>query len=573
MIKPIFTFALFILCSLSFRAQQMKTPYEKGNSNQTTTYSEMNQFFDELGKRHKTIKVETLGEDDNGEPIKLVLYSADGNFNLQRHDKSVLLINNGIHPGEPDGIDASMMMLRDFAEGKLTGPKNIIIANIAAYNIGGMLNRSSYSRANQNGPEQYGFRGNARNYDLNRDFIKADSKNAVSFQKILHYTKPIYFIDNHVSNGADYQYTFTYISTNRNRLGEPLGSFLHEEMQPAILKKLTEKNILHVPYVNIHGDTPDAGFAAFMDTPRYATGYTSLFNIPGTVVETHMLKPYDTRVAVTKEYMLSTIDYLEKNREKIRAKQKENLINFQQNLKYPIQWKVDSTRSSKFDFKGFEAGYKPSEISGAPRLYYDRSKPFSKKISFYNTYEVVKTIDIPRFYVVPQSEWQVIEHLKRNNIELKPLHADSLVAAQVYYIDDFQTVKSPYEGHYLHFDTRVKTSSEQLRLRKGDYLISTKQNGIHYLLETLEPEAVDSFFNWNFFDAILGQKEYYSPYVFEDTAAELFRKNPSLKKEFEKRKATDAAFAKNPAAQLDWVYKNSAYFEKTLRRYPIYRIL
>src|SRR5690606_21267390 len=130
----------------------------------------------------------------------------------------VILINNGIHPGEPDGIDATMMLMRDLATGKISA-KNLKIVAIEAYNISGMLRRGSYSRANQNGPEEYGFRGNARNYDLNRDFVKNDTKNSEAFQQIFQFFKPIYFIDNHVSNGADYQYLFTYISTNKERLG------------------------------------------------------------------------------------------------------------------------------------------------------------------------------------------------------------------------------------------------------------------------------------------------------------------------------------------------------------------
>src|SRR5690606_21017260 len=193
-----------------------------------------------------------------------------------------LLINNGIHPGEPDGIDATMMLMRDLATGKITIPKNVVVDAIASYNISGMLNRGSFSRANQNGPEEYGFRGNARNYDLNRDFIKTDTKNSRSFQQIFHWLKPDVFIDNHVSNGADYQYTFTYISTNKERLGDKLGSYLNNEMQKTLLRQLQKNGFLSVPYVNIHNDVPDTGFPVFMDSPRYATGYTSLFNVIGT---------------------------------------------------------------------------------------------------------------------------------------------------------------------------------------------------------------------------------------------------------------------------------------------------
>jgi hypothetical protein len=93
----------------------------------------------------------------------------------------------------------------------------------SSYNIGGALNRNSTSRANQDGPEVYGFRGNARNYDLNRDFIKSDTRNTKSFVEII--INADVFIDNHVSNGSDYQYKLTYIMTQHNKLGTVLGDF------------------------------------------------------------------------------------------------------------------------------------------------------------------------------------------------------------------------------------------------------------------------------------------------------------------------------------------------------------
>jgi hypothetical protein len=158
----------------------------------------------------------------------------------------VILINNGIHPGEPDGIDATMMLMRDLALGKIKIPQNTKVAAIEAYNISGMMRRGKFSRANQNGPEEYGFRGNARNFDLNRDFIKNDTENAKAFQEIFHWLEPIYFIDNHVSNGADYQYTFTYISTNKERLGSSLGTYFHKEMQPKLIENLEKDKILCV---------------------------------------------------------------------------------------------------------------------------------------------------------------------------------------------------------------------------------------------------------------------------------------------------------------------------------------
>ena len=558
---------LFLLSStILFSQNQFQTPYEKGNGNQSTTYSGMVKFYEDLDKNFKTISIENFGADDNGEPIKVVIFNNSKDKNIP-----TILINNGIHPGEPDGIDATMMMMRDYATGKIT-VKNLKIVAVEAYNISGMLRRGKFSRANQNGPEEYGFRGNVRNYDLNRDFIKNDTENAKAFQQIFQHFKPIYFIDNHVSNGADYQYLFTYISTNKERLGSNLGTYFNEKMQPEILQTLEKKGILTTPYVNIHGDSPDEGFPAFMDSPRYATGYTTLFNTMGTVAETHMLKPYQDRVRATYENMVSSINYTSKNAEEIQLKMAENLADYQPKMKYAIQWKLDSTKFQLIDFKGYEAGKKPSEVSGKPRLFYDQSKPFTRKVKFYDHYIPTKEIVIPSYYVIPKSEKKVLENLRRNNILMKEIQQDSAFSVQQYKISDYKTVKNPYEGHYAHYDTLVKSEPKNLKFKNGDYLVSTKQDGVKYLLETLEPEATDSFFNWNFFDAILGQKEYFSDYVFEDTAAELLKKDQVLKTAFELQKIGDPEFAKDGNKQLDWIYRHSDYFEGSVGLYPIYRI-
>ena len=293
-------FIKFILLLISTgllgqNSTQFLTPFEKGNGNQSTTYEECISFYKHLAATYPTIQITEKGLTDSGKPLHMVIFSENKNFDLTKQ-KAIVLINNGIHAGEPDGIDASMMLLRDFATSKTMVPKNTLVVVIPVYNIGGMLNRNSFSRANQNGPEQYGFRGNGRNYDLNRDFIKSDTKNSRSFQELFHQVNPDVFLDNHVSNGADYQYTFTCIATQHERLGTSLGNYFINEFYPDIVKNMNQKKIDVSPYVTVHGSTPDKGFEQFTDTPRYATGYTTLFNTLGFVPETHMLKSFKERV-------------------------------------------------------------------------------------------------------------------------------------------------------------------------------------------------------------------------------------------------------------------------------------
>lgn len=548
------------------------TPFEKGNGNQSTTYEDCIAFYQKLDAGFGTIRLIEKGLTDSGRPLHIVVFSANKNFSFAQQ-KAIILINNGIHPGEPDGIDASMQLLRDLATEAVKVPRNVMVVVIPVYNVDGMLNRNSTSRANQNGPEAYGFRGNGRNYDLNRDFIKSDTKNARSFQQLFGEIKPDIFIDNHVSNGADYQYTFTCIATQHERLGKTLGDYFTGEYYPAIVADMAKKKIDVAPYVNVHSTTPDKGYEQFTDTPRYATGYSTLFNALGFVPETHMLKPFADRVKATYAFLLSNIDYADSNWQKIKQKRNEANAAYKAGEPYPIAWSVDSTQVSMIGFRGYEGGYKPSGVSGKDRLFYDRTKPFTKQIPFYANHKATKWVTIPKYYAIAQSQWQVIDLLKLNNIIYRQMQKDTLIEAETYRIAGYETYKSPYEGHYAHYDTKVEKTNQKITLSKGDYLFTTDQPGVKYLLETLEPEAVDSFFNWNFFDTVLQQKEYFSAYVFEDMAAEILEKDKVLKAEFEARKTTDKTFAENAPAQLDWIYKRSAYYEKEHLRYPVYRIV
>lgn len=563
---------LFTTSIFSQKTVSLQTPFEKGNGNQSTTYDECIHYYQDLDANYSTIQMIEKGKTDSGKPLHIVLFSENKNFDVNQN-KAIVLVNNGIHPGEPDGIDASMMLMRDLATAKIKVPKNTMVVVIPVYNIDGMLNRNTSSRANQNGPEEYGFRGNARNFDLNRDFIKSDTKNSRSFQELYRSINPDVFLDNHVSNGADYQYTFTCIATQHERLGTTLGNYFINEFYPGIVQSMNQKKIDVVPYVNVHSTTPDKGFEQFTDTPRYATGYTTLFNTLGFVPETHMLKSFKERVKVTYEFMVSVINYTDANWQKIKDIRSESYNEYKAGTNYPIDWTIDSTKVSYIDFKGFEGKNKPSDISGKDRLFYDRSKPFTKKIPFYGNYKPSKFVSVPKSYAIPQSQWQVIDLLKLNKIDYTQLKNDTIIEVESYKIDSYQTSKSPYEGHYGHYNTKVSKRTEKLKFVAGDFVFSTKQPAAKYLLETLEPEAVDSYFNWNFFDAILQQKEYFSAYVFEDVAKELLDINPILKAEFDAKKQSDKAFSDSGSAQLDWIYRHSDYYEKSHLQYPVYRIV
>ncbi|MFH6768052.1 M14 family metallopeptidase [Gaetbulibacter aquiaggeris] len=568
---------LIISCNPSIKNENddFETPFEKSDGFETATYDETILYYKNLANKYRKISIQEIGETDSGKPLHLVTFNPDKEFNFKtiHKSKNIILINNGIHPGESDGIDASMMLFRDLATGKIETPKNTVLVTIPIYNVGGSLNRNSTTRTNQNGPRAYGFRGNARNYDLNRDFIKCDTKNARTFTQIFHLVKPDVFIDNHVSNGADYQYALTHLFTQHDKLGGTLGNYIQNKMMPELEQKLATKEWGITPYVNVFNRVPDTGFSQFFDHARYSTGYTTLWNTLGMIVETHMLKPYKQRVEGTYELMKSMIEIVEEDQSAISSLRNETNNNFKEGSAYPLNWVIDSTKTTTLNFKGYEGETITSEITGFPRLKYNRDTPFTKPVTYYNYFKPSDEVTIPKAYIIPQGWFNIIDLLKLNAVKMGRFDAYTTISVESYKIKSYETVKTPFEGHYIHYNTTLDVKTEKITFAKGDYIIHTNQSAIRYLLETLEPQAPDSFFNWNFFDTILQQKEGFSPYIWEDLALELLDKNPDLKTTFEAKKTTDTTFANSWYAQLDWLHQQSDHYEKAHLQYPVYRII
>ncbi len=553
------------------------THFEKTGGLETPEYHDVINYFKELSSTYPELSVFEMGETDAGYPLHLVVYDSDGKTQLntlKNSTKNKVLINNGIHPGESDGIDASMLLLRDIVQNDSLKKsyQNTLIAVIPIYNIGGSLNRNSHTRANQNGPIEYGFRGNTRNYDLNRDFVKQDTKNAAAFAEIFHTIDPDVFIDNHVSNGADYQYAISHLFTQHNKLGASLGKFIETKMRPAIEKSMVTKNMPITPYVNVWGGTPKEGWSQFYDSPRYSTGYTTLFNTFGMMVETHMLKPYKIRVEQTYELMLSMLDFTQDHSEEIKTIRKNAIVKILKKKTYPIAFEIDLQKEpSIIQFRGYEGSIIDSKVTIGKRLTYDTSKPYLAPVNYYNEYRAAKETTIPKAYILRQGWHRVIERLENNQISYTQFEKDTTLVVETMHVDDYKTRSSAYEGHYLHYNTSIKIDSIAVRFSKGDLYIPINQKGARYLMETLEPEATDSFFNWNFFDTVLQQKEGYSGYVFEDIAEQILKENTFIKDAFEAKKATDKDFAKNPRAQLNFIYKRSLHYEKAHLLLPIYK--
>ena len=545
----------------------------------TPEYKYLIDAYHSLDSSYSKARLIPYGKTDVGIPLELFIIDKKGIFDPKRlHELGVtiLFINNGIHPGEPDGVNASLIWAEQLLKkiDETTELENVAVCILPMYNIDGALNRNCCGRVNQDGPPLYGFRGNAQNLDLNRDFIKCDARNTQSLIAILKQWDPDIFLDTHVSDGADYQYTMTLVSSQSDKLYPTLGNYMKKTLSPLLYKKMKQKGEEMCPYVDTknYEDSPDEGIRSFLELPRFSTGYNALFNTYGFIAETHMLKPFKRRVESTVTLLQTMLEVASSEGRMIRETRSLAKKEDVERKLFPINWQVDTNYSEMIDFKGYTASFKTSTVTGLPQLYYNHSKPYEKKIPLYSKYYAEDTIVAPMYYFIPQAWMKVLTLLEQNKIRLIPVKEDSTTIAEVTYITDFRTSDSPYEGHYLHSDTKIKRQQEEVKIMKGDYLVPVFQENSRFIIETLEPVSVDSYFNWGFFDGILQQKEWFSGYVFEPIAEKILNENPELKKDFELKKATDSSFARDAFNQLYYIYQHSSYFEKSYHRYPVVRI-
>ena len=569
---------MLVLLLLPGTGQAAKAQVElRYDRNETVTWQEAIGMYGYLDRTYPEARLLEAGETDAGKPLHLFIISTGGEFTpaeARKSGKLVLFINNGIHPGEPCGVDASLKL----AGGLLSGEdayrqflEKTVVVIVPLFNVGGALNRGMYHRANQNGPVEHGFRGNARNLDLNRDFIKMDSRNARSLAGILREWEPDLFVDTHTSDGADYPYVITLINSHEQRLETSQGTFMVETARPFLFEAMKSTPYEMAPYVWPMDGTPDSGIRSFMDYPRYTSGYASLYNALSFTVETHMFKPFSDRVLSTWHLLRELLRFAHLHHTGIQTAKMAAWREKLTRREFTLAWELDTSRFDTIPFRGYTARYEPSKVTGGERLRYNRDAPWEKQIAWYRYFKPITIAEVPGYYILPAAWSEVVERLKINRVEMQPLSSDTLLEVEVRYIEEFTTPELPYNGHYRHAGTTTRKEVQQVRFMEGDYLIPARQKAIEYLVQTLEPEGYDSFFNWNFFDEILFRNEYFSPYIFEETAERLLADDPALRRAFRRKKREDTGFAGDPTLQLRFIYEHSPWSEPTYRRYPVFR--
>ena len=549
------------------------------NENYSPEYDEVISMYRALDAAYPRAHLAEAGLTDCGKPLHTFIISQTGQFDpqiLKKEGKAIILINNGIHPGEPEGIDASI----EFAENILRNQEgmagwltNTVVVIIPVYNIGGALNRSAYNRSGQTEPYETGFRGNYGNLDLNRDFVKCDSRNAKSFTEIFQRWNPDVFLDTHTTNGSDHQHAITLIPPQPDQFPPVMNAFLREKMIPELYREMAQTPYQLIPYVDYFYEDVRGGLRGGQEGPRYSSGYAATFHTYGMMTENLIYASYPDRVKSTYAFIKALVKFTSENSQEILESRKAGITESMASKAYPIRYEIDTTLYQKIEFHGYEPDPEQiSRVTGLPRLGYDRTRTFTDSIRYFNRYKPVEWVEIPGYYVVPQAWQQVMDRLNLNGVQYKVLTRDTLLEVTVDYFEEVGSPARPYNGHYFHDKVVSRREVQQVRFYAGDWLVPVRQERIRFIMEVLEPRARDSYFRWNFFDAVLDQREYFSSFGFEENALRTLKEFPALAKKLEERRAADPEFAGNHRAQLQFIYDNSPWLEETWNRYPVGRI-
>ncbi|MCE2496734.1 MAG: hypothetical protein J4F31_09205 [Flavobacteriales bacterium] len=562
---------LYLMMAVGFWAWGQ--PEDRFVNNRTYEHSELIEEYRALEKEFAQANLIEYGKTDVGRALHLFVMNRDRVFDpLRLVDMNVLLIMNGIHPGESCGVDASLKWCYDLLANDAL-PENVVIAVIPIYNIGGALNRRPHTRANQNGPEGQGFRGNVRNLDLNRDFIKADTRNTEAVYQIFQDWDPDVFIDTHTTDGADYPYDLTLIATQPDALGSIMGQYMRHVFEPVLFELMAKRGEEITPYVNVFGADPLEGWERFFESPRYSTGFAALHHCFTFVTEAHMLKPYEDRVVATYTFLDVMKDYMEVHHQQLRSLRNSSRAAAQKADTWPIAWELDTTQLSKLPFKGYKASKVPMESVPGEKIDFDQGEIVQTEVDYYEWYKPSIEVEVPEFYIVPQAWGEIAERLIMNGVVVEPLPRDSVMQVEVSYITDYSNADAPYEGHFMHNGVvKLESELQEVQLFKGDLIVRTDQAAMRFIVETLEPQATDSYFRWGFFDSALQQKEWYSGYIFDTTAVRMLNEDAALRHDFEAAKEADPRLEKSGRFQMYWLYQRSELYERK-GRYPVFRVL
>lgn len=565
-------------------ADDWATPAERAAFATTPSYAETKAWLERLAaSAPERIRLARFGVSPEGRDLLLVVAAKHGEFTpeaARASGKEIVMVQSGIHAGEIEGKDAALMLLRDLRAGGKQASllDHAILVWLPIFNVDGHERASPYNRINQNGPREMGFRGTAQNLNLNRDYMKADAPEMRDWLALFDAWNPDLFFDIHTTDGADFRYDLTWYMEEWGPLHPAVKRWQDEAFKRAILPDFEKRGHLAAPYLDLvdHRDV-GKGIANFGSGARFSTGYVALRNRAAVLVETHMLKPYETRVRATYDLVAATLAHLGKHPGELRkavtqadADTVARARDAQASL--PVAFRT-SEKSEPFTLKGYAFTQEPSGISGDTWTSYDPHKPKTYTVPDFRDLVATDSVRLPAAWLVPAAWPQIADKLRQHGLRVERVERPLRLAAGRYRLGAPRWDEKPFEGRHLLREFTASLENVEDDFAAGAVLVPLDQPNANVAANLLEPRAADSLLRWGFFDAIFEQKEYADARVAERLAREMLAEDPALRAEFEAKLAAEPDFAKSPAARLAFFYERSPWYAaQRIGLYPVVRL-
>ena len=572
-----------LACSLPAHAARtpLSTHAEDSGFKQTGRYDEVIALCDAFQQAYpQAVRCFDFGTSPEGRPMKAMAVSTSGALDArtaQARGLPVTLAQGGIHAGEIDGKDAGFLLISDLLQGKAGKgllDKQVLLF-VPVFNVDGHENFRAWNRPNQRGPEQMGFRVTAQRYNLNRDYVKADSTEMQAMLRLVNQWDPLAMLDLHVTDGAKFQHDISITGEPTNSGDEVLreaGNALKDGIIAALAARGSTPVAFYPSFVE--DDDPASGFIHGVSTPRFSNGYFPLRNRLAILVETHSWRTYPERVRSTYNSVLSALELTAANGARWLQLARDADARAAQlgGQSVPLEYRAtDKVRT--IDFLGYAYTRTPSEISGTTMTRYDETTPQVWRIPLRDEIVPGTSIVAPKGgYLVPQAHAvEVAKQLLVHGIEFRVLTSPLRDAkAQVFVADSVQFSPASVEGHQ-RVNVTGNWTAQTANIAAGGLYIPIAQAKARLLVNLLEPTAGDSMAAWGDFNNAFERKEYMEGYVAEEEARKMLAKDPTLKATFERRLKDDPAFAASPAARLDFFYRLHAAWDPGTNRYPVMR--
>lgn len=575
--------AALLACSFGVTAADnpLSTTSERSGFTITGRYDEVIALCDAFAKTFPaSVRCFDFGTTPNGRPMKAMAVSTSGALDpksARAKGVPVVLAQGGIHAGEIDGKDAGFWLIRDLLEGKVG--KGIldrtVLLFVPVFNVDGHENFRAWNRPNQRGPEQMGFRVTGQRYNLNRDYVKADTPEMQALLGLVNAWDPLVELDLHVTDGAKFQHDVSITGEPTNSGDEALRS-VGRALRDGMVAKLTTQGSLPVAFYPsfVTGDDPASGFEHGVNTPRFSDGYYVLRNRLGILVETHSWKNYAHRVRTTYNAVLDALELTAANGNQWRALANEADQHARQlgGQAMPLDYKA-TNKVRTIDFLGYAYTRTTSDVSGTLMTRYDEAKPQVWKIPLRDEVVPNTIITAPKGgYLVPQAYAVAVgKQLLIHGIDFRVLtNSTRGMRVQAFLADSAKFASASVENHQ-RVNLTGAWHDETVDITAGSLYVPIAQDKARLLVNILEPMAPDSMAAWGDFNNAFEQKEYMEPYVAEEQARLMMERDPALKAGFDKKLQDDADFAKDPYARLNFFYHRHPAWDTNFNRYPVLR--